>query len=128
MFALNLYSKHAVWISVPFEVQMGIDENKASDKESKRTNNKDIKRKQPRELRKTKKRLSPECRIFGFSLFLLILIRMRMCARAFAYFITSTNLSPNFIKPKNGFFPFCNTVCLQSHSQKCCFLCLYIAS
>lgn len=56
MFALNLYSKHAVWISVPFEVQMGIDENKASDKESKRTNNKDIKRKQPCELRKTKKK------------------------------------------------------------------------
>lgn len=56
MFALNLYSKHAVWISVPFEVQMGIDENKASDKESKRTNNKDIKRKQPCELRKTKEK------------------------------------------------------------------------
>lgn len=113
-FAVNLYSEHAVWISVSFvRVQMGIDENKASDKEKERA-----KERQQIKVKKKKCRAKEDKEMtftrISFIRFLLAWICKRASARS--YFITSTNLSPNFIKSKNGFFV-CNTVCLQSDTE-----------
>lgn len=98
LFALNLYAEHDVWISAPFGVQMGIDENKACDKDTSKQ-----KKNVPKKIEK--KTFTRMCR----SSFRFLLALIRVYAR---YFIASTNLSPNFIKPKNG-FSLCNTVCLQ---------------